>query len=96
MNNNNWISKKAKIEYQPPSLFKIAATSIANSKNKDKFAWKLISQHKEEVYKCIYEYCYRCEILGLNHCVHNKFNHSLSYVRGDCLEFADYIDVFTH
>ena len=91
--NNNWRTKRVKREYQPPSLFNIAAAVIANHEIKDKFAWKLISQHKEEVYECIYEVCDRCINWGLDNCVNHKLNHSRSFVRGSSLEFADYIAV---
>lgn len=94
--NKKWLSKKRKVVFNPPTLFNFCAATIANKEIEDKFAWKLISQHKNEYYTCISKICYRCINWGLDTCVEHRLYHSVSYVRGDNLEFADYTAVLPY
>lgn len=93
MNNNKWLSKRSKVEYNPPSLFHFAACQVVNSEIKDEFAWKLISQHNEIKYKTVSEICYRCINLGLDVCAGHKKYLSTSVVPGSSLKYTDHIAV---
>lgn len=94
--NSNWLSKRRKVEKQVPSLFNIAAASVANNNIQDDFCWNLIKNHRDEKYTVVTQVCYRCINFNLNICDGHKLNYSKSTVRGDGLRFAAYTAVLPY
>lgn len=87
MNNNNWLSKKRKVQFQPRSLFAISSAVYADTKNNNnEFAWQLIKNHSEK-YDIVYTTCYVCDHFDNYLCIH-KGSQAVNTVSGKYLKLT--------
>lgn len=87
MNNNKWLSKKRKVQFQPRSLFAISSAVYSDTKNNNnEFAWQLIKNHSEK-YDIVYSTCYVCDHYNFTVCTH-KDSQAISTVSGKYLKLT--------